>query len=189
MKASTLVLSTSPQAQSDMYPLDEFYSLRGQTMPVIEPVPAREMPEPTRSLLAHENDMTSTLENFHGTKLHVEVLGRRTVGNEYFREVVLRLGQNGRRVEYGAIRILLDILPDAVRLEILRERLPLGRILTESGVVFTCQPRLYLRVTADDFIGQALGLSGPRVLYGRRNTLVDAWERPLAEIVEILPPT
>jgi hypothetical protein len=25
-------------------------------------------------------------------------------------------------------------------------------------------------------------------LYGRRNTLVDAWDRPLAEIVEILPP-
>ena len=36
--------------------------------------------------------------------------------------------------------------------------------------------------------GALLGLTGAQVLYGRRNTLFDADDRPLAEIVEILPP-
>ena len=37
-------------------------------------------------------------------------------------------------------------------------------------------------------INEALRLSGANVLYGRRNTLYDPEGRPLAEIVEILPP-
>ena len=168
--------------------MEELYALRGQPVPPIAPVKPREMPQPQRSLLAHQNDMTSTLEQFYQKKLHVEVLARRAVESEYFREVSLRLGQDGQRVEYGAIKIMLDLLPVEVRQEILRERQPLGRILTESGVYFASRPRFYLRVTSDDFVNGALGLSVPQLLYGRRNTLVDARERPLAEIVEILPP-
>jgi len=188
MKASTLAPSPPPPVLSGFYPLDEFYALRGQTMPPIEPVPAREMPEPSRSLLAHESDMTSTLENFYREKLRIEVLGRHTRGQDYFRETVLWLEQSGRRVEFGAIKIMLASLPAGVRREILRERQPLGRILTESGVEFSSQPRAYLRIAPDDFINRALNLAGAPLLYGRRNTLVDPWERPLAEIVEILPP-
>jgi hypothetical protein len=173
----------------DLYPLDELYTQRGQTLPAIEPVQAGEMPEPSRSLLAHESDMTSTLENYHGEKLHLAVLGRRVAGNEYFREVVLRLGPWGRAVEYGAIRIILDILPDGVRREILREQQPLGRILAQWGVVFSSQPRAFLRIASDEFMNRTLDLAGQQWLYGRRNALTDSWERPLAEIVEILPPS
>jgi chorismate-pyruvate lyase len=173
---------------SDLHPLEEFYALRGETAPSMERLEPEEMPQPQRSLLAHQTDMTSTLENFYGQRLHVEVLARHTVENEYCREVALRLEQSGGRVEFGAIKIMLDNFPAEVRQEILRERKPLGRILTDSGVDFTSRPHLFLRITADDFINRALGLSGSHVLYGRRNTLTDPWFRPLAEIVEILPP-
>lgn len=152
------------------------------------PIDGTEMPEPYRSLLVHTSDMTSTLENFHKDKLHVELLGCHSRGQEYYREVVLRLDQSNRRVEFGAIKIMLDLFPADARQEILRERQPLGRILTESGVEFSSQPRGYLRVAPDDFISRALNLDGAPCLYGRRNTLVDSWEQPLAEILEILPP-
>jgi len=154
----------------------------------MERLEPEEMPQPQRSLLAHQTDMTSTLENFYGQRLHVEVLARHTVENEYCREVALRLEHSGRRVEFGAIKIMLDHFPSEVRQEILLERKPLGRILTDSCVDFTSRPHLFLRITSDDFINRALGLSGAHVLYGRRNTLTDPWSRPLAEIVEILPP-
>ncbi len=111
------------------------------------------------------------------------------VENDYFREVSLRLDQGGPRVEFGAIRIMLDILPEKVRRLILLEEQPLGRILSQSNFDFTSRPRFYLRIISDAFINRALGLAGAQLLYGRRNTLVDAWDRPLAEIVEILPPT
>jgi chorismate-pyruvate lyase len=189
MKASTLAPIPRPQAGSDLYPLELLYALRGQALPAIETVPAQAMPASSRSLLAHESDMTSTLESFYGERLHVDVLGRRIAGREYFREVLLRLGARGRAVEYGAIRIMLDILPEDVRREILRERQPFGRILTEWGVAFSSRPQAYLRIASDDFINRALDLDGPQWLFGRRNRLLDAWERPLAEIVEILPPS
>jgi len=173
---------------SGLYPLDEFYALRGQTAPPFVRLEPEAMPQPQRSLLAHQSDMTSTLENFYGRRLHVELLARHMGENVYGREVALRLDQDGRRVEFGAINIMLDLFPLQARQEILRQRQPLGRILAESGVEFASRPRFYFRLTSDPFINRALGLSGPQALYGRRNTLTDPWDRPLAEIVEILPP-
>jgi chorismate-pyruvate lyase len=178
------------QTDADSFDSDtKSYARRGQAALIWAPVEAAALPEPYRSLLVHGTDMTSTLENFYKDRLRVEMLGRHVSGQEYCREVVLRLDQSGRRVEFGATKMLLDLFPAQARQEILRERQPLGRILTESGLEFSSQPRAYLRLAADDFINRALGLTGPQFLYGRRNTLIDAWERPLAEIVEILPPT
>ena len=37
---------------------------RGLPLPVMEQIQADEMPEPYRSLLVHDSDMTSTLEEF-----------------------------------------------------------------------------------------------------------------------------
>jgi hypothetical protein len=146
------------------------------------------VPEPYRSLLVHGSDMTSTLEKFHGETLQVELMSRHTKGQEYYREVVLRLAQSGRRAEFGAIKIMLDLVPDEVRQEILRERNPFGRILTEFGIEFSSRPRAFLRLISDDFINTTLDLKDSQLLYGRCNTLVDPWNQPLAEIVEILPP-
>ena len=207
-----MVRSSADPAISSLYPLEDFYARRPDAAPIVRtdstsldllaksyeragraaliwtPVEASAVPEPYRSLLVHGVDMTSTLESFHNDKLHVELLGRHVNSQEYFREVVLRLDKSGRRVEFGAIKMLLDLFPADARHEILRERQPLGRILTEFGIECSSQPRAFLHLAADDFINRTLGLSGLQFLYGRRNTLVDAWERPLAEIVEILPP-
>ncbi|HUD49077.1 MAG TPA: hypothetical protein VMR33_19770 [Candidatus Baltobacteraceae bacterium] len=173
---------------SDVYPLEEFYALRGQAAPVLGRIEAAQVPEPWHSLLVHQSDMTSTLENFYKEQLHIEVLARHVIENEYFREVALVLNQSGKRVEFGAIKIILDLFPLEARQEILREQQPLGRILSVFGIFFASRPRAFLHMASDDFIGRALNLKERQFLYGRRNTLLDAWERPLAEIVEILPP-
>ncbi|MGA2751454.1 MAG: hypothetical protein ABSG59_22025 [Verrucomicrobiota bacterium] len=173
---------------SDIYPLDQFYAMRGEQVPVIGHIVDTEVPEPYRALLVHCNDMTSTLENYYHEKLHVHVLARRSVENEYFRESALTLDESGRRVEFGAIKINLDLFPPEARHEILRERQPLGRILPAFGLEFSSRPKAFLRMVSDSFIDRALDLAEPQFLYGRRNTLLDAWERPLAEIVELLPP-
>ena len=55
-------------------------------------------------------------------------------------------------------------------------------------IAYLSRPKAFLKVYSDDWIGRALQLDGPRTLYGRRNTLTDPQQRPLAEIVEILPP-
>ena len=132
--------------------------------------------------------MTSTLEKYYGQPVHIEVLARELRDNEYCREVALALDGTRKRVEFGAIKIFLDLFPAEAREEILREQQPLGRILNLFNIPFSSRPRAFLRLTSDQFIDSALQLQWPQLLYGRRNSLIDARERPLAEIVEILPP-
>ncbi|MFN7139789.1 MAG: hypothetical protein ACK4UN_10660, partial [Limisphaerales bacterium] len=173
---------------SEVYPLDAFYEERGEHLPVIGRIDPPDMPQPYRSLLVHKNDMTPTLRDFYKDTIHIRVLGRHVFENEYFREVVLLLNGTEKPIEFGAIKIVLDLFPDAARREILEEKRPLGHILQEHKIPHFSRPHSFLTVASDDFINSALKLQGTHSLYGRRNTLVDPWDRPLAEIVEILPP-
>ena len=91
-------------------------------------------------------------------------------------------------VEFAAIKINLRLFAPETRRQVLEERRPLGHILQEHGVQHTSRPKAFLRVASDRFINEALQLTGAHILYGRRNTMFDPEDRPLAEIVEILPP-
>ncbi len=181
--------SSQPAVLPWVYPLDEFYALADLPLPPIEQIRGEEMPEPYRSLLVHQNDMTPTLEAFFKDQIHIRALTRSQRNHFYFREVVLELDATGQSVEFGAIKIMLDLFPAEARRLILAEREPLGHILATCGVVHSSRPKAYLRIQSDGFINQALSLEGGHTLYGRRNTLFDPEGRPLAEIVEILPPT
>lgn len=170
------------------YPLEDFYAARRLPLPVMDQIEPEQIPEPYRSLLVHDRDMTSRLEKFHKRKTHIRVLARHHHGLDYFREVVLELDGSLKAVEFGATKVNLGSVPSEAHEEILREQRPLGRILRNFDIAFSSRPGAWLRVAADSFIGGALRLAGAPSLFGRRNTLLNAWERPMAEIVEILPP-
>ena len=170
------------------HPLDEFYAQMVQPLPPLEQLDGEAVPQPWKHLLVHHDDMTPTLEKFYGEDIHLRVLGRRRRGEEYFREVVLLLDGSEQPVEFGAIKINLHLFSLEARKQILAERRPLGHILHEQGIKHSSRPKAYLRLASDKVINEALSLTGAHVLYGRRNTLFDPENRPLAEIVEILPP-
>lgn len=171
-----------------IFPLDEFYTRELRPLPPVEAIPAAELPEPYRTLLAHDRDMTPTLEAHYGADIHIEVWGRHRRNSDYFREVVLRLDTNQRPVEFGANRINLALFGPEERRLILDEYLPLGRILQQRRVPHTGGPTAFLRLTSDQLMNRALGLRPHTVLYGRCNAILDTEGRPLSEVVEILPP-
>jgi chorismate-pyruvate lyase len=168
-------------------PFVGFYADAKATPPETKQIDGTAMPEPYRSLLVNEGDMTPTLENFHRCKLHLQVLGRIHVGDEYRRQVLLLDPQN-RPVEFGAIRIHLDVLLPAVQKLVLAGQRPLGGVLIENSVPHSSRPSAYFSVIGDDLINRALGVSKPCALYGRCNTLTADDGRVIAEVVEILPP-
>jgi hypothetical protein len=157
-------------------------------LPPIDQVEGESVPAPYKTLLVHHNDMTSTLEQFHGQSIHLQVLRSEERGDFYSREVVLALDTSETPVEFGAIKISLALFAPAARRLILEERFPLGHILKDCGVAYTSRPKAFLRVQSDEFMNQVFKLSAGQILYGRRNTLADPQQRSLAEIVEILPP-
>ena len=176
-----------------LYPLSEFFQDH-------EPVPlAREetggsrMPEPYRSLLVHDGDMTSTLEAFHREPITLRLLDKRRVGRALLRKVVLIGRETGRPLEFGAIRIDLSAFEPVARWAILAGRTPLGAILARFGVVYESRPRLFFRLESDERIERKLEIARtapdrPATLFGRQNVLSDPAGRALAEVVEILPP-
>ena len=170
-----------------LYPLSEFYEEAGLSLPQVEEIDASRLPEPYKSLLAHENDMTPTLERFHHESIRLRMLKHHHRGDVFSRQVVLLLIGNQKVVEFGAIRIYLrSFSPKAQRLIVEGQR-PLGNILASERIAHTSHPRAYVRVTADEIIGQALQAERSQSLYERRNVLLNSEQETLAEILEILP--
>jgi len=168
-------------------PLAAFYAQAGLPLPRIERINGLDMPEPFRTLLVHENDMTPTLEQHHGNRIHLHVIRSERHGNQYHREVVLHLDGSNQPVEFGANRVALDLYPRKAQELILKEYVPLGSILAQFNIVHTCHPSAYLRIAADSLISRELKARESETLYGRRNTLKDPQGRILSEILEILP--
>jgi hypothetical protein len=170
-----------------LYPLSEFYAEAGAPLAFALPIDGAAMPEPYRSLLVHERDMTPTLEEAYGGPVELRVLKYSQRDGVFSRQIVL-IGPDGGIVEFGAIKIYLERLTPAAAAKVVEMKLPLGTILKIEGVAHSSHPAGYFEVRSDALIGAALGLDTSRLLYGRRNELLDAAGETLARVIEILPP-
>jgi len=177
-----------PAANPYLYPLDDLYARAGRSLPATERLQGEQIPEPYRSLLVHETDMTPTLEKYHGGGIHLKILHREQRDDFYFREVALLLRGSEKPVEFGANKVSLILFPPRARQMILEEQFPLGRILKDCEIGHTTLAKAFFRVTPDDLIREVFGMKKTETLYGRRATILDLQKRPLSEIVEILPP-
>jgi len=171
------------------YPLSEYYEELDLSLPEITRLTPAELPEPYRSLLVHNRDMTPTLEAAHDGKLGLRLLRFARQDDVVNRTVALVLSRDGRTVAMGAIRIFLAHLPPAAKESVLEGHEPFGSILRQNGVEHSSRPVSYFRVKADSLIAGALGTELFHALYGRRNTIWNGRGQSLAEVVEILPPS
>jgi len=193
MAATVLRAVRSPRAASSarrvpspLHPLDLAYARAGLEPPVARPIGPDGIPQPYRSLLVHQRDMTLTLEAHFGGRVVLRPLSTFVNGPWYYRRVLLAQEYSGRPVEMGAIRIKLAALPRKVQAEIRRNRIPLGRILRDGGVDFTSMPREFFAVSPNPEMMGVFWMREPRTLYGRRTeVLLDG--RAIGDIVEVLP--
>jgi chorismate-pyruvate lyase len=174
--------------QDLLYPLSEFYLLDGLILPGVMRIDGQQMPEPYKTLLVHETDMTSTLEEYHDKRLRLHLLRRHHERDEYSRQVLLVAERDQKPTEFGAIKIFLQNFPEKVRQQILKERRPLGTILSAEQIPYTSRPVAFVQITPDPMIRGALGLGETQLVFGRRNVLIDPSQRVLADILEVLPP-
>ncbi len=174
-------------ALSWLMPLHFFYERRNLDLPPLEFIEGANMPEPDRSLLVHERDMTPTLAKFHGTPLSLEVLDKEFSDDYLLRLVILRRKDNLMPVECGAIGIHLEMFDPEPRQLIREGFVPLGAVLEQQKIPHYGSPRGYFRVCADEIVAHALGEDVDKMLYGRCNELSFPDGYAFADIVEILP--
>lgn len=181
------MISAPPETEL-LYPLSRFRRDGGRTIPSYELVKDTDMPEPYRSLLVHNGDMTSRLEAFHGGNIILEVLHLDRSETAYRREVVLHVESSGLPVEYGAIEINLDAFQPELREKILEGRLPLGGLLNRYKVNYRSRPRGFFRLSEDSQMSTLFPTPDARALFGRSNELLGDKDCILARIVEVLRP-
>ncbi len=193
---SALTPCPSPTAQGEPESCDHFLALLSEfyealpVPPAIEVtfVPGESIPQPQHDLLVHFSDMTSTLAQHHGEVITLKVLERHQGPQWYRRHIILETEASRRPVEYGAMRILLPLLSEAARLEVLAARTPLGAVLARHGLAYRHCPGGFFKIRSNRLIEQSLGLPAPHWLYGRCNCMSDSVGRVVAEVVEVLPP-
>ena len=86
----------------------------------------------------------------------------------------------------GAIRIKLGAFSDTLRRKILRNEIPLGRILRDGRFDYSSRVMAYLEVTPNSEMMGVFWMREPRVLYGRRTEIVRNGSK-IGDIVEVLP--
>jgi hypothetical protein len=92
----------------------------------------------------------------------------------------------GRPVEMGAIRIKLGVFAPRMKATILKNEIPLGRVLADGRFDYTSRVKDYLAITPNPEIMGVFWMREALTLYGRRTEIVHAG-RKIGDIVEVLP--
>jgi chorismate-pyruvate lyase len=169
-----------------LFPLDFVYARSGVALPDVEMIDPDNIPPPYRSLLVHTTDMTLTLERHFGGRVALRPLATFSTGPWYYRRVLLAQEYTGRPVEMGAIRIKVGAFSDRIRRQILKNDVPLGRLLRDGGVKYESRPKAFLAVTPNPEMMGVFWMREPKTLYGRRTEMIHDGAK-IGDIVEVLP--
>jgi len=156
-----------------------------KTIPKAVMVAPEQVPEPYRGLLVHSHHMTVTVEQFYASPVNVKVLETRLDGNEYSREILLTLSDTGRVVQFGIVRMDLDLLSPLVREQIVEGRTPLGRVLIENDVLRKVVPMGFFRVRTNATMNGWFAETEAVDTYGRLG-VIHTDGKPAIEVLEIL---
>ena len=186
---STRARTSAPRrtVPSPLHPLAIAYARAGLEPPAATPIAPDAIPQPYRSLLVHQRDMTLTLEAHFGGRVALRPLATFTIGAWYYRRVLLAQEYSGRPVEMGAIRMDLGAFSKRVRAQILANEVPLGRILRDVNIEFKSEAKIFLEVKPNSEMMGVFWLREPRTLYGRQTEMIYR-AKPIGDIVEVLPP-
>lgn len=146
------------------------------------------VPQPYRRLLAHNDHMTVTVEDYHRCPVDVRVLRRHATESHYAREILLARQSDAVVVQYGIMRVDFAYLPAEVQDRIRGEQTPLGRILIEHDVHRRVQLFSLRRVELGPELSHHFHRSSGTITYGR-TALIECNGEPAIELLEIVSPT
>jgi chorismate-pyruvate lyase len=145
------------------------------------------LPRAYRSLLAHDDHMTVTIEAIHNSLVDVHVLDVNQQGDIYARKILLSRQRDAAVVLFGIMRMDLNQVDADVRREIEERGTPLGRILIRHHVLRHVELDGLYRVRPGAELGKLLESAGEHVTYGR-TARIHVAGRPAVQLLEIVTP-
>ncbi|MDA0837642.1 MAG: hypothetical protein O3B01_03725 [Planctomycetota bacterium] len=159
----------------------------GLGAPQYEFVDGKDVPEPYRTLLVHEDHMTVTMEGFYHEKVELRVVDVSRKENLYARKILLTAGDTGKVIQFGIMRFNFDYCSDAVRDEILEGVTPLGYILIKHNLLRRIDVHHFLRMQPNDEVTSYFQIKDAGPTYGRLATIF-CNEKPAVELLEVASP-
>ncbi len=151
-----------------------------------DPVNADEMPETYRKLLVHNEHMTEKLSDYHGEDVELHVLQNRADGDLYSRNILLTLPSDPDFVvEFGIMRMNLNMVGTEVRKAIEAGETPLGNILVGHKVLRRIEPRWYLKFDTESPMASHFGRKHEHPIYGRVG-IIYCNDEPAIELLEVV---
>ena len=150
-----------------------------------EPLTADQLPDHYRSLLAHHEHMTVTLEAFHNSLVDVRTLAEWRDDASYARNSLLTRQTDGAILQFGIMRIWLADLPPAARDEITVQKLPLGRVLIAHNVLREVELISLWRLQPGPVVRKHMNLVDDQPIFGRSAQIL-LNERPTVQMLEIV---
>ncbi len=178
---------SNPSASPQLLALVHLFYQALEQLGQFTAVDATSVPELPRRLLAHNQHMTVTVEAWQGVSVRVDVLARRETPTHYARKILLRRGDNSRAVQFGIMRVNLQLLNTTVRAAILAAAAPLGRVLLQHGVLTEVQLCDLWRILPAAELAGWLGAGPDEPLYGR-TAVIDCDGARAVELLEIVAP-
>lgn len=167
--------------------LDALVKLFPHEQPLFEKaehVSSASMPDPYKSLLAHNHHMTVTMEKYHQSPVDVTVLDQRLDENIYSRIILLSKSGTEDVVQFGIVRFNFDYVTQAVKDEILAGEIPLGRVLINHNVLRHVDLGAVLRITAGPGLARVMKIQPGEVTYGRLATIF-CNQQPAIDLLEV----
>ncbi len=138
-------------------------------------------------LLNHTSHMTVTVESFYNDRVDVSVLRSQNNQDHYCREILLSTQSTGKVVQYGIVRLKLDLITEPARSEILSESKPLGRVLIEREILREVQLFDLYEVDCGPKLAEFFCINKGTRCYGR-TALIHCAGEPAIELLEIVAP-
>jgi chorismate-pyruvate lyase len=176
------------ELQPNLDVLVSLFYARPDDLGQFEAVTDHQTPAVYRQLLAHEHHMTVTVEAFHGCAVDVHVLEVRRDRGRYCRRILLRRQSDGCVVQFGIVRLDVELLEAPVRQRIIAQEAPLGRILIEHNVLREIELHQIFRIQCGQELAQSFGVPLGTTTYGR-TALIYCNREPAVELLEIVAPT
>ncbi len=180
-------MSGLPPSTADLDTLVGLFFPSGEQLATFEARHHTELPQAYRRLLAHTGHMTVTVEDRHNCAVDVEVLQVEQTVTHYSRKILLRRQTDRRVVQFGIVRLALETLDAPTREEIISQRVPLGRVLIEHGVMRAVQLLGLWQVACGRELAMYFGVEVGHVTYGR-TALIYCNSEPAVELLEIVAP-
>lgn len=178
-------MDTADSAKVELETLIGLFFSDGSELGQFKETTAEEIPEPQRSLLAHEFHMTVTVEKFHSSSVDVKVLASRKDQQRYSRKILLTRQSDNRVVQYGIVRLNFDVLDEDVVKEIESEGTPLGRILISHNILRRVKLLSLYEIDCGVELAEAMQVASDSKVYGR-TALIYLNEKPAIELLEIV---